>query len=227
MEGIVTSNITSGKSVPLTTENSFGLLANLTGGIYTSYSTSDSLTDIIVMLLDSFATDSADIMLLIDKTGSMYDDIFAVQSGLTTIINNLPPNCRLGLATYGDLVSDSLSVGFGSWYDFEDLTLTHSNIQTSVDNLTTTGGGELPESVFDGLYRTITKADWQANNKLLLVIGDAPPLVIPCNIPLTSAQPVECTMHSIMDVVTSCLANNVVTNIYPVVNTNWKSSPGN
>ena len=228
MEGVVTSNITSGKSIPLTTENSFGLLANLTGGVYNSTST-DSLTITIASIIDSFATDSADIMLLIDKTGSMWDDIVAVQGGLTMIIAALPPHCRLGLATYGDLVSDSvwLSSGSGSWYDFEDLTLIHSNIQIGVNNLSTTGGGDTPESVFDGLHRTITKADWQANNKLLLVIGDAPPLVVPCTLPLTPAQPVECTMNSVMDVVAACLANDVVTNLYPVVVPTWKSAGGN
>ena len=222
LEGVVTSNITTGKSVQLTTENSFGLLADLTGGVYTQYGSADSLTDIIVMLLDSFATDTADIMFLIDKTSSMWDDIAAVQGGLGTIISLMPPQCRLGFAAYGDFVADSVWTG-GDWYDFEDLTLNHALIQTLVDNIVPTGGLGWEESVFDGLHRTISKADWQADNKLLLVIGDAPPLTIPC----TTGFPVECTNNSIMDVVTACFANSVVTNIYPVVNTNWKKGGSN
>jgi len=218
IDGSVKSNITTGESVYLTTENSFGLLADLTGGYYSTTPSSDSLTDVIIALIDSFATEDSDVMFLIDKTGSMWDDIIAVQSGLTSIIAALPSNCRLGLASYGDLVADSVwGWGGNDWYDFEDLTLNHSNIQTLVDSLSTTGGEDWPESVFDGLYRTIEKADWQSTNKILIIIGDAPPIITPCNLPLTPAQPVECTMHSIMDVVNACLANSVVTNLYPVV----------
>jgi len=216
--GSVKSNTTTGLAVSLTTENSFALLANLTGGYYSTTPSADSLTDVIIALIDSFATEGADVMFLIDKTSSMLDDIDSIKSGLTSIIAALPSNCRLGLASYGDLVYDSVSAMNGNdWYDFEDLTLNHSNIQTLVNSLSTTGGGGFPESVFDGLYRTIGNASWQAGNKLLIVIGDAPPLITPCNLPLTPAQPVECTMHTIMDVVNACLANSVVTNLYPVV----------
>jgi len=218
IDGSVKSNTTTGLAVSLTTENSFALLANLTGGYYSTTPSADSLTDVIIALIDSFATEGADVMFLIDKTGSMMDDIMAVQSGLTSIIAALPSNCRLGLASYGDLIADSVwGSGGNDWYDFEDLTLNHSNIQALVNSLSTTGGGDFPESVFDGLYRTIGNASWQAGNKLLIVIGDAPPLITPCNLPFASAQPVECTMHTIMDVVNACLANSVVTNLYPVV----------
>jgi hypothetical protein len=218
MAGSVKSNTTNGRTVYLTTENSFGLLADLTGGYYSTTPSADSLTDVIIALIDSFATEGADVMFLIDKTASMVDDIAAVQLGLTSIIAALPSNCRLGLASYGDLVADSVwGWGGNDWYDFEDLTLNHADIQVLVNSLTTTGGGVIPESVFDGLYRTIDNTSWQAGNKLLIVIGDAPPLITPCNLPLTPAQSVECTMHSIMDVVNACLANSVVTNLYPVV----------
>ena len=218
IDGSIQSNTSTGRAVNLTTENSFSLLSDLTGGYYTTTPSADSLTDIIIGLIDSFATEGADVMFLIDKTGSMGDDIIAVQSGLTSIIAALPSNCRLGLASYGDLMEDSVwGWGGNDWYDFEDLTLNHSNIQLLVNSLSTTGGGDIPESVFDGLYRTIGNASWQAGNKLLIVIGDAPPLITPCNLPLTPAQPVECTMHTIMDVVNACLANSVVTNLYPVV----------
>ena len=218
MAGSVKSNTTNGRAVYLTTENSFGLLAELTGGYYSTTPSADSLTDVIIALIDSFATEGADVMFLIDKTGSMWDDIVAVQLGLTSIIAALPSNSRLGLASYGDMIADSVwGWGGNDWYDSEDLTLNHSNIQVLVDSLSTTGGGDIPESVFDGLYRTIDNTSWQAGNKLLIVIGDAPPLITPCNLPLTPAQPVECTMHSIMDVVNACLANSVVTNLYPVV----------
>ena len=218
LAGSVKSNTATGSAVSLTTENSFSLLANLTGGYYSTTPSADSLTDVIITLIDSFANEDSDVMFLIDKTGSMADDILAVQLGLSSIIAALPSNCRLGLASYGDLVADSVWGFSGNdWYDFEDLTLNHSDIQLLVNNLSTTGGENYPESVFDGLYRTIEKADWQSTNKILIIIGDAPPIITPCNLPLTPAQPVECTLHTIMDVVNACLANSVITNLYPVV----------
>ena len=168
-------------------------------------------------------------MFLIDKTSSMWDDIAAVQGGLGTIISLMPPQCRLGFAAYGDFIADSVCGSYNDWYDFEDLTLNHALIQTLVDNIVPTGGMGWEESVFDGLHRTIAKADWQADNKLLLVIGDAPPLIAPCPVgyPCPSVGGFECTNNSIMDVVTACFANSVVTNIYPVVNTNWKKGGSN
>ena len=150
IDGSIQSNTSIGRSVNLTTENSFSLLSDLTGGYYTTTPSADSLTDIIIALIDSIATEGADVMFLIDKTGSMMDDIFAVQSGLTSIIAALPSNCRLGLASYGDLVADSVWVGsINDWYDFEDLTLNHSNIQALVNNLSTekTSRSILPGSI--------------------------------------------------------------------------------
>ena len=84
-------------------------------------------------------------MFLIDKTSRMLDDIDSIKSGLTSIIVALPSNYRLGLTTYADLVYDSVSTMNGNdWYDFEDLTLNNSNIQTLVKSLSTTGGGDFP-----------------------------------------------------------------------------------
>lgn len=220
--GLIASNKVSGNSVPVTTANSFSLLAELTGGVYTTTPIADSLTSTIISIINIYAKQGADIMLLIDKTGSMTDDIFNVQQGLTAIISAMPPSCNLGIASYGDVMVDSVcgSLYGNDWYDFQDLTPSpFSSIQTIVNGLTTTGGGGMNESVFDGIHRTIGNASWSSVDRLILVIGDAPPLVNPClSSPwATLTCESECTVNSIMDVVNACLGTSVAANLYPVL----------
>jgi uncharacterized lipoprotein YehR (DUF1307 family) len=54
LDGSVKSNTTTGLAVSLTTENSFGLLASLTGGYYSTTPSAHSLTDVIISLIDAF-----------------------------------------------------------------------------------------------------------------------------------------------------------------------------
>lgn len=194
----------------------FELLAQETGGEYSVAGTSDNLVATIIDVINSHANENSDLMFLIDKTGSMGDDIDEVRNGLTDIIDILPNNCRLGLATYGDLACDSLWTS-GNWFDFQNLTDDHDLIQELVDDLSTTGGCDYPESVFDGIYRCINQGFWESDNKLILVIGDAPPLIQPCTLPLTSLQPFECTEYSAMEVIELCNSSEIVANLYPIL----------
>tara|TARA_Y100000589_G_scaffold207985_1_gene196139 strand:- start:265 stop:1329 length:1065 start_codon:yes stop_codon:yes gene_type:complete len=213
------SNTVIGQSVELTVENSFQLLANLTGGVYNT-TPENELTETIISIIHDYAKDGgADIMFLIDKTGSMENDINNIQKGLNLIIDSMPLNCRLGLATYGDLMVDSVFTdyeSFGNWYDFQDLTSDYNLIQDLINSIITTGGGEYPESVFDGIFRTVNDANWLFENKMILVIGDAPPIINPCIFPL-SDNIAECSMNSIIDVITLCNSYNVSANLYPVL----------
>ena len=194
----------------------FELLASETGGQYYVAGDSDNLVETIINVITAHADEYSDIMFLIDKTGSMGDDISEVRDGLNEIIEELPDNCRVGLASYGDLACDSLWTG-GNWFDFQNLTYDTSLIQELVDNLTTTGGCDLPESVFDGIYRCLNQGEWESDNKLILVIGDAPPLIQPCSIPLNSLQPYECTEYSASNVIDLCNSSNIVANLYPIL----------
>ena len=214
-DGLMYSNISTGY-VGCEHGCWFELLAQETGGEYNIAGTSDNLVATIIDVLNSHANEGSDLMFLIDKTGSMGDDIEEVRNGLTDIIDALPADCRLGLASYVDLACDSLWTG-GSWFDFQNLTEDHDLIQELIDDLSTTGGCDWPESVFDGIYRCLNQGEWESDNKLIMVIGDAPPLIQPCTLPLTNLQPYECTEYSATEVIDLCNSTDIVANLYPIL----------
>ncbi len=128
----------------------------------------------IVTIIDTQTKDkdASDIMLLIDKTGSMSDDIDEIKKGVKDIIENLPPKTRLGIATYGDKNTDG-----EEWFSMKDLTTNHDSVKTIMNAVTTTGGGDWPESVFDGIYKVMDESSWATGSyRLIIVIGDASPL---------------------------------------------------
>jgi hypothetical protein len=115
----------------------------------------------------------ADVVFLIDNTGSMEDDIDSVKASVTTILESLPQNTRVGLATYGDNNLDP-----NGWYSYTDLTDDHDVIKTKVNQIELSGGGpDWLESVYDGLWETMVKMSWfSSTQRLIIVLGDAPPL---------------------------------------------------
>lgn len=120
----------------------------------------------------SDAKEGSEIVFVVDKTGSMSDDIDEVKRNINKIIDCLPQGCRLGAATYGDYFEDG-----SSWYDWAPLTETYNDIRTYVNAITVVGGGDIPESVYDGIYETLDKMEWKdcsAPDKII-VMGDAPP----------------------------------------------------
>ncbi|MDA3901721.1 MAG: VWA domain-containing protein [Spirochaetes bacterium] len=150
-------------------------IAEATGGTITEAKDAEDLPVQISQVIQKHAQEQvgAEIMLLIDKTASMRDDIDAVVSGLSLIIDELPVEARLGLATYGDKNVDG-----SDWYTFKDFTMDHDSIIDELNIIETTGGGDWPESVYDGIYSTIEKASWggYAPLRMIICIGDAAPL---------------------------------------------------
>lgn len=121
----------------------------------------------------SEAKEGSEIVFLIDKTGSMEDDIDQVKKSINEIIDCLPPGCRLGAATYGDYWADGIY-----WFDIEYLTEDYQKIRDYVNDIYVTGGGDIPESVYDGIWEVLTQMPWKdckAPDKII-VMGDAEPL---------------------------------------------------
>ncbi len=48
-------------------------------------------------------------------------------------------------------------------------------IQDHIDRVRVLGGRDIPEAVFEALYSGIHSYDWQAEERLIILIGDAPP----------------------------------------------------
>lgn len=155
-------------------------------------------------ILGKHAVAGTDVVFLIDNTGSMVDDIDAVKANVTRIISDLGrlPDVRMAVATYGDSVYDG-----EMWYNEMDFTADVPQLQEYIEQIGIAGGGDLPESVYDGIWNVCRNLTWRSDTKrMILVIGDAPPL-----------EHKKQTTHSLADVLASCRKNDILVNLYPVL----------
>lgn len=116
-----------------------------------------------------------DLVICIDSTGSMQPTIDAARTALhdvVTILEGVAPRFRMGLVHYKDVedMSDGAKL-------LEPLTKKVTRVQKELDDLNAGGGGDYPERVANGLEAAFSKEmKWErGTNKLVIVIGDAPP----------------------------------------------------
>ena len=132
---------------------------------------SEEIPDLLCNIVAD-ARAGSEIVLLIDKTSSMADDIDEVRRNADRIIECLPEGVRLAAAAYGDARSD----GF-AWYTSSELSEDFSIARAFIQAISLVGGGDAPESVYDAIYRVMDEMNWQdcsAPDKVI-VMGDAPP----------------------------------------------------
>lgn len=128
----------------------------------------------IVNIIKSNVENGTDLMIIIDKTSSMADDISNIKKGLSQILKTLEKyeNIRLSVATYGDKHTDG-----NKWFEFENFENDFSSTLTFINNIKTTGGGDFPESVYDGIHKAFQENFWESNTKrTVILLGDAPSL---------------------------------------------------
>jgi hypothetical protein len=114
-----------------------------------------------------------DLLLAIDTTGSMGDEINYLKSELRTILTDLRRShpgldIRLGLVAY----KDEGDVYVTRTYPFvSDVNVMQANLQAQYAG----GGGDYPEAMDLALARAVSQ-DWRADAvKSLLLVADAPP----------------------------------------------------
>jgi len=120
-----------------------------------------------------------DIVFAVDTTGSMGGVIGSVRSNLTAIVDNLASSTRsfrVGVVSYRDFEERT---GYSSDYSSRvdtPLTSDREAIAAAISSLTANGGGDYRESVLSGM-NTGLGLSWRAGvTKVMVVIGDAPPL---------------------------------------------------
>jgi hypothetical protein len=124
---------------------------------------------------DQPVANNINMVLLIDATGSMAEELNSLKAGLDTIanqINSLPESTmlRFGLVVYGDR-------GKAESFQIFNLTDNWNQFSESVLSITAVGGGDYAENLNEGLYQAVTNMNWQADatTKLIVLLGDAPP----------------------------------------------------
>ena len=119
-----------------------------------------------------------EIMLVVDVTGSMSDEISFLKAELADVINRIADNdtetvIRLAMLFYRD-TDDSVPFAY---YDFVDVTTPDglSKQQTALDSQWATGGGDYPEAVDEALDIAVNK-QWStgAATKIIFQVLDAP-----------------------------------------------------
>ncbi|WP_092860328.1 VWA domain-containing protein [Albimonas pacifica] len=127
----------------------------------------------------TFQTDFA---FVVDTTGSMWDDIGAVQAAATGVIdalfNNDAIDARVGVVSYKDNDNGEPTQVLLNFTDQDAFADRKAAAQAAINSLSASGGGDTPESAFDGLLKALdgSMGEWRtgAGTKRIALFTDAP-----------------------------------------------------
>ena len=151
---------------------SLSTIAEKTGGQYYESGSPEETVDHVKEYLDQVDAPTVDVAFLIDTTCSMSDDLDAVRSSLSDVVSVLADaDVRTSAAWFRDDNVDD------PWYgSVPGGFVAEGEVQAFLDGTEPQGGGDLPESLYDGLHQQVGELDWQGDGRVLIAITDAPPL---------------------------------------------------
>lgn len=118
----------------------------------------------------------ADVMFVLDCTGSMGGEINAIRDAITSFadtINSDGVRVRVGLIEYRDrLIHEEQRV---LTFDGEVFTNNPDTFKRQISKLEASGGGDIPESTLDALMLALRQPFATDSNKVIVLITDAPP----------------------------------------------------
>ena len=125
----------------------------------------------------------ADVVFLLDCTGTMKTILRAITSAITEVVevySNSKVQIRLGLVEYRDLNEQAdANINRMHFHSFQGKTNFTRDIDEYVDvlkNLKAQGGGPPPESTYDALAYACKEGDWDEKaDKILVLFSDAIP----------------------------------------------------
>ena len=122
----------------------------------------------------SLRIEKLDLVIVMDVTGSMRDELADVQSSLMSIariLNRLSPELRLGFVAYRDVDEPPVIQKF----DLRPMTSANlGQILGFARSLSARGGGDVPEPVDEALAAAVAMS-WRSEAKgRIVVVGDAP-----------------------------------------------------
>jgi len=141
-----------------------------------SYSLGEAdIVPVFARILDQVEGDELDLVICLDTTDSMADDIDAVKTSLPAMVRDKTSRFsafRLGLVLYKDYFEDYVVKRFEFTKDVASFT-------TAVSRVRVAGGRDIPEAVYEALYEALTGYAWSAKNRMIVLIGDAPAHPLP------------------------------------------------
>jgi Mg-chelatase subunit ChlD len=101
----------------------------------------------------------------------MKDDIDSVRKKLIPMISGIISDFssfRIGMVLYKDYFDEYLNRVIPFTGDF-------GQFQRTLNAIKVSGGRDIPEAVYEALYAAAIKFSWEAESRLIILIGDAPP----------------------------------------------------
>jgi Mg-chelatase subunit ChlD len=153
------------------TEDSFQEIARLNKGETLRSSGPNALISTLNNLLTKERGSTLDLVIALDTTASMRDSIQAIKDDLVDALKenrDIFPSMRVGMVLYKD---------YDDAYVTKVIPFTNDLVkfQRTLMSITTGGGRDFPEAVYEALYDTATKFRWAGESRLVVLIGDAPP----------------------------------------------------
>ncbi|RPJ07031.1 MAG: VWA domain-containing protein [Spirochaetaceae bacterium] len=163
------------KNVREDTLKEFTDIANEGGGLVRVSKGGEDIFAQMDAILGSKVGDSLDLVLAIDTTASMEDDMVFVKQALLSVIEKYRSRykrLRVGLVFYKDYYEQYVTkeVPFSEDY---------TRVSQLITEVSTQGGRDIPEAVYEALYSSVKTFSWEAQIRLTILIGDAPPHPIP------------------------------------------------
>jgi Mg-chelatase subunit ChlD len=167
---VVQEPLAGQKYMPMTVDT-FTRITNETGGEVLRSKGGNGVIDTIRRALVPEKGRNVDLVLCIDTTNSMRDEMAAIKSGMATVLAETRAqvkSLRVGIVYYKD---------YGEEYVTRPLAFSTdlAGVQQSINAVKVGGGKDIPEAVNEALYDAATRFDWTAEDRLVLLIGDAPP----------------------------------------------------
>ncbi len=166
------------------TAEEFKLLAELTKGTAYFSPSAEELPGILNEILNRELglANSADIVLLIDTTSTMKNDIDTLKAEVAKVaqkIKDICPDVRTSIVCYRDLPTKFGNPGY-IYKIMTGFTLKTQKVTNAIKNITlSTGQGnyDIPEAVYEGIMGSLTDLHWshRAEKKMIILMGDAPP----------------------------------------------------
>lgn len=176
--------------------------ADSTGGKAYMAAGGSQLHNALIDVVDNQLENGIDLVFLIDNTGSMGEEIESVKKTTSSILNRLKgfKEVRVAIVTYADKNVDN------PWFTLSDFKYNIKDALKSLQDITLSGGGDLPESVNDAIVKCVDSLSWRdKSKKAIVVLGDAPSLIDPLS------------DYSNLEVVSRCREKEIKVNLYPVI----------
>jgi len=131
----------------------------------------DDVVDLIHNALEKEKGSALDIVICLDTTNSMRKYIDALRERLIPTLEDMLsgfPSFRIGMVLFKDYYDTYLTRVIPFTADF-------ARFQTELNAIRVSGGGDIPEAVYEALHDGATKFTWEAESRVMILIGDAPP----------------------------------------------------